>query len=158
LIERLKFVERATRDRLLEYLENRLGKPAEHRVMLDWDEVRLMHQSGIDFGSHGLSHEIMTEIGEDRLREELTRSKSIIEQKLGAPCLTLAYPNGNHDDLIKAMAKETGYRCAVAVDRGPVGQSSDLFALNRLNVHENATRGLGGGFSRAQFACRLNGI
>lgn len=158
LIERIKLIDRGLRDELIARLEAATGTLPKHRVMLNWEEVSSMQAEGVSFGSHGLSHEIMTEIDEDRLREELTRSKAVIEERLGRPCLTLAYPNGNHDDRVRRLTEEAGYRCAVAVKSGTVRRDSDLFALNRFNLHENASRGLTGGFSPSQFAFRLSGI
>ena len=158
LIEQVKFIDRNVRDELIARLEAATGTLPKHRVMLNWEEVSAMQAGGISFGSHGLSHEIMTEIDEDRLREELARSKAVIEERLGGPCLTLAYPNGNHDDRVRRLAEDAGYRCAVAVKSGTVRRDSDRYALNRFNLHENASRGLTGGFSPSQFAFRLSGI
>jgi len=158
LIERVKFIDRAARDELIARLEASAGTLPKHRVMLSWEEVSSMQAEGVSFGSHGLSHEIMTEIDEDRQREEITRSRSVIEERLGKPCLTLAYPNGNHDDRVRRLAEDAGYLCAVAVKPGTVRRDSNLFALNRFNLHENASRGLTGGFSPSQFAFRLSGI
>lgn len=158
LIEYVKFVDRGKRDELIARLETATGTLPKQRVMLNWDEVREMQQGGVSFGSHGLSHEIMTEIDEDHQRSELVASRATIEERLNAACLTLAYPNGNHDDRIRRLAQEAGYSCAVAVRPGAVEGGADPYALNRFNLHENTSRGPGGGFSPSQFAYRLSGF
>ena len=69
-----------------------------HHRMLTWDQVREMHQAGIEFGSHTVSHTILSCIPKPAMMKELQDSKNEISERLGCPVVTFAYPNGKHAD------------------------------------------------------------
>jgi peptidoglycan/xylan/chitin deacetylase (PgdA/CDA1 family) len=102
--------------------------------MLTWDQVREMHQAGIDFGSHTVSHTILSHVPKSDLVKELQDSKNEISERLGSPVVTFAYPNGKHSDYndeAKAVLYECGYSCAVTSCSGSNHASSDVFELKR---------------------------
>lgn len=120
-------------DRLIEKLkvDNRKERPD---LMLTWEEVKIMYQNGISFGSHTVTHPILPRLTLDRIREEIYKSKEIIEEKLGVPIKTFAYPNGRKEDFnesIKNILKEAGYLCAVTTIFGVNENGQDLFELKR---------------------------
>jgi peptidoglycan/xylan/chitin deacetylase (PgdA/CDA1 family) len=151
---------RASRDRVLRFLktldgEARLGwidqlveklevqDPCTDRdLMLDWDEVRKMHQAGISFGSHTVTHAILSALGPGRARQELVDSKRTIERELGAPVRCFAYPNGKAGDFneeTKAILREAGYSCALTTIFGtnPCGgpeAGQDPMELKRIGI------------------------
>jgi peptidoglycan/xylan/chitin deacetylase (PgdA/CDA1 family) len=103
-------------------------------LMLTWDEVRIMHRDGISFGSHTVSHPILSKMSAVKAREEISESKRILEERLGAAVEAFAYPNGARDDFteeIKGMVKEAGYTCAVTTIFGVNEIGHDVFALHR---------------------------
>ncbi len=129
---------------------------AERRWVLSWNEANEMAQNGIDFGSHSCSHRILTLLNSSEVMEELTRSKNIIEEKIGKKIESFSYPNGDYNVEIKEMVREAGYLCATATagcERS--SKDLDLFALKRIGIHEGATLGPTGRFSKAIFACHL---
>ena len=121
---------------------------------LSWKEILEMKNGGIDFGSHGCSHRIMSGLSESENERELTESKRIIEKKLGSGIDLFSYPNGDYDDRVLNLVKNCGFCCAVSTGSGK-GRKSDIFALKRVNVHEGALTGPLGGFSRAMFSLHL---
>jgi peptidoglycan/xylan/chitin deacetylase (PgdA/CDA1 family) len=104
------------------------------RAMLSWDEVRIMHRGGITFGSHTASHPILSKLSPAQLKREVSESKKTIEEKLGAPVKSFAYPVGRKQDLnvlAKTVLRETGYLCALTTIPGVNGHNQDLFELRR---------------------------
>jgi hypothetical protein len=126
--------------------------------MLNWEEIAILEKNQISFGSHSINHSILTQLDKAEARKEIFDSKKEIERKLGRPVLTFAYPNGDLNDLAKDLVKKAGYRCAVTLGSGLNGKHTDLFSLSRRNIHESLSTGLGGRFSKALFACQINGI
>src|SRR6266481_9690243 len=59
---------------------------------LTWREVRELQAEGIRFGSHTVTHPDLRSLGPDQIEFELACSKEIIEQNLGAPVQSFAYP------------------------------------------------------------------
>lgn len=103
-------------------------------LMLSWEEVREMSRGGIRFGSHTVSHPILSRVGRERARREIEESKSMIEEQVGIPVDGFAYPNGTPADYLpetKALLRESGYRFAVTTSPGANDAATDEFELRR---------------------------
>jgi peptidoglycan/xylan/chitin deacetylase (PgdA/CDA1 family) len=61
-------------------------------------------------GSHAHSHQPLTRMSIQELREELRRSKAILEDQLAAPVIALAAPGGFCSRRVAELAAEEGYR------------------------------------------------
>jgi peptidoglycan/xylan/chitin deacetylase (PgdA/CDA1 family) len=59
---------------------------------LTWREVRELHDEGIQFGSHTVTHPDLRSLGPEQIDYELGYSKETIEQKLGAAVRSFSYP------------------------------------------------------------------
>lgn len=144
-----------------------LGSPHEHELhSLGWDDLAALRAHGWEIGSHTCTHPRLTELDEGALEHELTASRSSLEQRLGAPCRTLAYPHGDCDDRVAAAAAAAGYRLAFtaragtgAADRLRLPRAVVLhddgrarlalktsFAARRLRGSDRAWRVLAGGY------------
>ena len=66
--------------------------------MLDWNQVREMHRAGIEFGSHTVTHTILTRIPRWGMVKELRDSRQELSDQLGTPVSSFAYPNGGNAD------------------------------------------------------------
>lgn len=86
-------------------LEDVLGTDASNYPlrMMTWGEVRALTDSGIDIGSHGVSHTILTKLGFQEACGEIRVSKAIIEDKIQRPVRHFAYPNGRENDFSDAL-------------------------------------------------------
>ena len=119
-------------------------------LMLEWNEVSAMVESGISFGSHTISHPMLSKLPERRLREEIEQSKRIIENKIKGPITGFAYPVGRKQDFndrVKAVVREAGYQCALTTVFGVNEAGQDLFELRRGTPWERDI---------ASFAARLS--
>jgi hypothetical protein len=133
-----------------------LCKTSRPRAFLNWDEVRLLKDSGlITFGSHTAEHNILTTIPPDAVRRELSQSKErLLDEKAISPAAPLffCYPNGNANHELAAMVQNAGYAGAVTTRKGWNGCGADRFLLNRIGLHEDISS------TRGMFACRLAGL
>ena len=80
---------------------------------LSWDQVKEMDKSCISFGSHTLTHPILSQLNSEELNNELSLSKKIIEENLSHPIDTIAYPVGTKsafNQQVIQMAKTSGYK------------------------------------------------
>ena len=95
-----------------------LGSEHERELQpLSWDELRLLADAGWELGSHTCSHPHLSRLGDDELERELVESRRRIEDELGRPCRSLAYPYGDHDDRVVRAAGAAGYEAACTVPR-----------------------------------------
>ena len=97
------------------------------------DEARQLHEAGMELGSHTLSHRAVRELSDADLRHEMVASREAVEAITGEPCLTLAYPSGNHDRRVEQAATDAGYQLAFAT----MGESWRKFAVPRVSAPTN---------------------
>ncbi len=102
--------------------------------LLTWEQMREMQQRGVTFGSHTLSHRRLTDLPEEQWRRELAESKQALEEGLGRPVETLAYPYGDFSPEIGQTALEMGYRLCFSTLPGLNTSTTDRSALRRMNV------------------------
>ena len=81
-----------------------------------------------------MTHPRLARVSPEICREELFRSREVLEQGLGAPVLHLAYPFGSYNADVRAVAGECGYRTACSTRPGLSGPNDDLLALHRIEV------------------------
>jgi len=161
IVEQMKLMPSSEREKVLTELDRRVGRddsPTDNRVMMNWDEVRTMLSAGFCFGSHGVSHELFTPLSVERLADELRLSAEKIEKETSIRPTHLAYPNGNYTNKTIEAVKSAGYRSAVTVDHGLACTEDDPHRLPRVNVHQSVSAGSNGGFSKALFACHVDGV
>jgi peptidoglycan/xylan/chitin deacetylase (PgdA/CDA1 family) len=104
---------------------------------LSWDEVKKMAADGIDFGSHTVTHPVLSNVSRLQLKQEVCRSKETIEQQLGCQVIALAYPVGsrkNFNEHARSVVAECEFKYAVSYDEGIVSSTFDRYAMPRIHV------------------------
>ena len=122
-------------------------------AMLSWSQVRRMHDSGIQFGAHTMTHPVISRLDLETMREEIGESRALIEQNIGAVVDHFAFPFGKFRDCGTSAAKllkELGFRTAVTAMAGLNQRGIDVLRLRRLMVGHHA--------SIAMFALQLHGL
>lgn len=103
-----------------------IGGPHESELhCMRWDELRELGASGWEVGSHTRSHPHLTQVADDLLVAELHESRTAVEEKLGRPCRSIAYPYGDVDDRVVEAAGAAGYAFGASLpkrfdSRGPL--------------------------------------
>ena len=65
------------------------------RRHMSWDEIRMLHDQGVEIGSHSCSHQSLVKLSFDKLKHEIQSSKQRIESEICAEIQSFAYPYGN---------------------------------------------------------------
>lgn len=86
-----------------------LGSP---RRILTPQEVVELEAAGIEIGAHSVSHADLAELDEDASFEEMRASRETLEEILGHPVRTMAYPFGRHTAATRRAAERAGYDIA----------------------------------------------
>lgn len=102
---------------------------------LNWAQVREMHSYGMCFGSHSVSHRLLTEIDKDDVMEEFECSKQTIEDQIGDQVLAFSYPFGACNMALHAIGFSTGYSYLCTSAHGLT--KSDTRILPRNSVHSS---------------------
>ncbi len=80
-------------------------------------QMLTMKLPGMKFGSHGLTHQILTELSDDELRKELSESKRQIEKVLDEPINTISIPRGFCNNKVVDEAHRAGYTTVFVSDK-----------------------------------------
>lgn len=113
------------------------GRPLD--AMLSWGQAREAAQTGIEIGGHSHSHPQLDQLPTEELRQELRRNKGLLEEKVGAPVATMAYPYGYSSARVRREVRKAGYFAACAVSNAIAADRHDMLAIPRLTVARNTT-------------------
>lgn len=119
------------------WLSGRAGDCA----MLGTRDLRALADDGVDIGSHTMTHPQLDLVPASRARREIVESKDALEQLLGHPVSSFAYPHGHHTRAIKDLVVAGGYSSASAVRNMVSHGRDDVFALARLTITNGVTVG-----------------
>jgi len=98
------------------------------------DQIKEMAAAGWEVGSHSMSHFDLTRLGESDLRFEVVQSRKILEEKLGVPIRSFAYPFGLYNPNIVDLVYAAGYKSAMGVGYSHYQWTGNIMALQRRDV------------------------
>ena len=112
------------------------GNPPElpRARLLSWGQIRQLSDEGIEFASHTLTHPELTCVSSDTSAIEITRSKTVIEDAIGKPVVSFAYPFGRFTSAVRRVVEDT-YSTACSTNLGRVCPTSDMHALQRIDAY-----------------------
>jgi len=84
---------------------------------MSWDDLRGLAGDGWEIGSHTVSHPHLTRLEPAQLAEELAVSRQIVQERIGRPCDTIAYPYGDAGAREFIAAQAAGYSAAAMLGR-----------------------------------------
>ena len=109
---------------------------------MTWAQIKEMMEHGCEVGSHTVSHDPLTKKGKFNDGEyqlwvlsELKESKDFLEQNLGIKVTSVAYPYGNHNEVIENLAMQVGYEAGITVNGTKVIYDQPNAKLGRYIVH-----------------------
>ena len=103
-----------------------------------WGQLREMANSElVEIGSHTVTHPILASVTDEECWQELTVSRTQIEEGLGREITSFCFPNGKPGDYRASQlrqVKEAGYANAVVARFGMAGKGVKLYELPRMGV------------------------
>ena len=115
------------------------GRPLPSLPILRWGEIEQLHAQGVEIGAHSATHGFLTQYSPPALQNELVAPRRQLDERLGTPTHSFAYPQGDYDDRVVRAVRDAGYATAATVDQGRAGRQSDPLRLPRLLVSNNTT-------------------
>jgi len=110
-----------------------------NHIMMTWDQLREMSNSGMTIGAHTISHPNLPNTSADEAAEEITGSRDMIESMISAPVAHFSYPNGrgsSHlNETVRGIVRRSGFLSAVTSVPGCVHGDADPWALRRVGVY-----------------------
>jgi peptidoglycan/xylan/chitin deacetylase (PgdA/CDA1 family) len=124
---------------------NPLRDPDER--LLNWQELQQLQADGVCFGSHTVTHPILTARSVPEVACELNQSRSALRDRLGETLL-LAYPNGDANNVVTQEARRAGYRYGFSNTTGIWNSATDPLLVPRVNLWDGKLTDSRGRFSR----------
>lgn len=93
-----------------------------------------LHNYNFEVGSHGMRHEKIVEMSDERAWQELTESKQRLETQFGRPVVSYAFTYGITTPKHAHMAQRAGYTFAVNTDTGGLHFEENPHAIFRANI------------------------
>jgi peptidoglycan/xylan/chitin deacetylase (PgdA/CDA1 family) len=107
--------------------------------MLSRSQLLDLAADGCEIGAHSVSHPQLDCLARPAAATEISQSKDALEQVLGRPIDTFAYPHGYHDKAVKQLVAAAGFSSAAAVRNALSPADDDPFALARVTVTSDFT-------------------
>jgi peptidoglycan/xylan/chitin deacetylase (PgdA/CDA1 family) len=108
---------------------------------MTWAQLKKLRDDGFEIGCHTVSHQDLRRKPskwpgdyESFLKDELERSKKLIEDNLGIRCATIAYPFGLHNATVHTGVEAAGYDAAFTTYGARLGHGANPYTLGRYDV------------------------
>lgn len=114
------------------------------RPMMSAKQIRDVAETGIECGAHSRKHPELDILPAKMASEEIGGSKRDLENTLGQPVVSFAYPHGYYSHQTRQIVKGAGFTSAAAVKHAMSHSNDDCFALSRINIyHQTDVRRFG---------------
>ena len=136
LISQIKYRTFEERVIVTDQLARLAGVQLPHDLMMSSHQVQSMRRAGMQIGAHTVSHPILARLTDGQARQEISGSKSFLEQLLGERVGLFAYPNGkpgeDYSPQSVAIVRSLDFDAAVSTAWGTHRAGDDLFQMRRF--------------------------
>jgi peptidoglycan/xylan/chitin deacetylase (PgdA/CDA1 family) len=150
-VSEMKKLKNQNRLDFINDIKSKINKQ-ERDALLPKDLINYQHSSYIHFGSHTVTHPILSNCTSEVAHFEITQSQKILQNWLHYPINSFAYPNGNYTEREIAILKDNGYK--IAFNTVPQYLTPDkmnnIYEIPRFDVLEDV--------SFVENICRMTGL
>jgi hypothetical protein len=116
------------------------GWISSRKEYMQWSSLRELHSRGHSVQSHTWSHPMLTHCSDAELEKELSYSRKLIEDNVGARVDAISIPNGRWNDRVLRACVAAGYSRVFTSDSwwGEKEQSGAR-VFGRINVPQSMT-------------------
>lgn len=109
------------------------------RPMMTWDQVEECDAAQIECGAHSHTHRQLDLVSLPLAREEIARSKALLEYHLGHAVASFAYPHGHYTNAVRRAVQAADFSSACAVRQVLSSTADDPWALGRIVITPDIT-------------------
>jgi peptidoglycan/xylan/chitin deacetylase (PgdA/CDA1 family) len=107
-----------------------------HRSMTSEEVVQLEQGGLIEVGAHSVTHPFLSAMPAAAQQVEIQHGKADLEEILGHPVTSFAYPYGDYAVETVSIVQTAGFARACSTIAHTVGQNADCFQLPRVGVED----------------------
>lgn len=136
VLGKLKYLSLDSRRSQVEAMSALIPVIPPDNLMMTSEQVRILHNAGMEIGGHTANHPILARMENDAARAEIADGKEMLEGIIRAPVRLFAYPNGKPGsdylpDHVR-MVKDLGFDAAVSTAHGAARTNNDVYQLPRF--------------------------
>jgi len=143
IINQLKKSEPTTIQEILHQLSTSLNVPfpdinLQSEELMTWEQVKILSENGMSIGSHSHDHSILSQQDAATLNSQLSKSITILEDKLKKEIKSIAYPVGGYQHFnhtTKSVSKDVGFKLGFSYLTG-INKSDEVdpFNVKRMRI------------------------
>ncbi|MGL1957615.1 MAG: polysaccharide deacetylase family protein [Colwellia sp.] len=106
-------------------------------LFMTWAQIEEIAESGMEIGSHTLTHRILSQLSAQEQKQEIFKSKAIIENKLNGSIFSIAYPVGRYhcyNETSLKLAALAGYKVGFNNEAGNHLTIKNCYDINRYCI------------------------
>jgi len=108
--------------------------PYRDETVMDAEAIGDMDKDGFEMLSHTVSHCVLTELSDEQLNEELSKSKDDVQRIIGHEVCGISYPHGECDSRVCEAAEKAGYTYGFTLEPCMVDCAEDRLQIGRFVV------------------------
>ena len=125
------------------------------RAVLSWPELGEISRHGIEIGAHSHTHPELDTLPARRQAEEARLPKLLLEERLGVPVTSFAYPFGLYDRPAREAVAAAGYTAACTMNSWAATSGAHPLELPRIAVFDDTdAQSLAAGLSASRGPAR----
>lgn len=114
--------------------------PREFWKLMNKEQLRELANSGlVELGAHSHNHPNLGEIALSDAKEEIEKSKRLLEEVIQKPVNSIAFPDGSYTPQVKQLCLAAGYKNLLAVDYRSGDDADDKNILPRYCLSSTTT-------------------
>jgi len=119
------------------------GEGEGERAILSWAALAEISGCGIEVAAHSHTHPEMDRLSVSQMSAQARRPKAELEDRLGLPVYSFAYPYGRYDKRVRAAVAAAGYLGACSMNSWAATAGSHPLELPRTAIfHDTDTASL----------------
>jgi len=148
LLKKIPLKKREELNSILENHTSSKNKKTKDRMFMNWQEIKEMSKSGIDFGSHSHNHLMFETLSEEEIKNELEISSTKLSMFLDKATSVFCYPEGSCNNSTHKTLSQINIPCTL-LNKKSGNKTQDYASIGRIGIHEDITD------TQELFNCRL---
>jgi peptidoglycan/xylan/chitin deacetylase (PgdA/CDA1 family) len=100
-------------------------------------QLRELSQSGVEIGSHSMTHPYLSDLDDQTLEREMLESKQRLEDLIRRPVIHFSCPGGRYDQRVQATARQLGYQSVTTSQPLANSRLTSSYTLGRVVIMRN---------------------
>ena len=112
----------------------KLWYPDEDEKIMSESQIAALSGNGFEFGSHTVSHTVLTKLQDGNIKDELLQSRQTLERITANGVPAVSYPLGAYNEKVCRFAGESGYEFGFTTEPYMANCSVDNLKIGRFTV------------------------